>query len=146
MFLIDVIFPNLSIVCKITLQCSYQHHHIQLTTQYICWLKIASCWDYCTKQMSFQMQIFFFNILLWNGPLWSTEFDTGLAPSHPFDWEPKKKGLIYPHIEDGPEHAPERHPLIRNGFEWFLKLLIGLEMAFDGRRKKTEMNSRDYCL
>lgn len=57
-------------------------------------------------------------------------------PSHQFDWEPKETGLIYPHIEDGADHAPEHHALLRNGFERFLKLLIGLEMTFDSRRKK----------
>lgn len=63
--------------------------------------------------------------LIWKVLLWSDRFDAGLASSPQFDGEPRKTGLIYPRTSDGPGCAPEQQALIRNVFEWFVKLLIG---------------------
>lgn len=63
--------------------------------------------------------------LIWKVLLWSDQIDAGLASSPQLDGEPRKTGLIYPCTSDGLGCAPEQWALIRNVFEWFLKLLIG---------------------
>lgn len=140
MLLIDV-------CCIRTLRCtsSYQafqqftketNNTVQLLIKYIVCSMIIVENHFVENHISFSNIVF--KKTRWNVPLWSIQFHTGLAPSQQFDGAPQKTGLIYPHLEDGPDHALEQHSLIKNGFEWFLKLLIGLERTFDSRREKTK--------